>query len=507
MVYKDINPKELKEKFLQELVNIFDINNLDDLEIDIKENGILNPPILSKDGIPIDGLRRILVAINLGMESIKVSISDLEATPDNRIALNNFRELTWKDQRNLFMLLFVMFKKKQGDRSDKQFNRYSEIAIRSKNKFKDSQTLQWLELILNDDKGDFPLSKWIFEFNCDVKSTKEFMDKIKDGSYTELYKQVSKMELSPKAALKIINDSLINFEAKKKEFKIPNSNGIVAEIHHGDPAEKIIEIEKNSVKTLFYTPDRFSIIIEDDDGNYPRVKKQEPKVYGQKIVDPIRPWIDRLKKGASIMVFTQESYHDGFAQQIPSNIINAITMETPLVYKQTLFLSDGELLTEKNSNKHLNDAVTQILWFVKDQKEATELFSQPTFIDTHKRDGVETETYKKCSNYLSSQEISKLILNKGFVVKGEDNINYAALVPLVMSTKEDDLVVDISMKNDIGTIAIMMNRRYIGITPNESSFKNNSQALTNAVKEFSPKTEKNTETKNARKPKKETVSV
>lgn len=490
-----MNPKELKEKFLPELVEIFEINQLEDLMTDIQENDILNPIILSKDGYVIDGMRRTMVADKMDFEKVKVVVTDMEATPENRIALNNSREMTWKDLRNLYILLFTLFGKRQGKRSSKYFDRYDEIAKRTKKRFSDKETLASVEFILTNDIDGFPMSRWLFEEKCDVKSISEFMKAMLVGGHDEIIDKVVQMELSPKDALKIINAKAEVEKEKKREFFIPDSKGNTAVIHHGEPAEILAQIKKESVQTLFYYPDRYVLTVNNKESHYPRTIHQEAKVYGLKTVDPIRPWVDRIPKSGSLYVFTQEYYDDGYSLQIPANIISAITEETGLVYKQTLFVADGELLTDAKASKNLSDSVTQILWFVKDRKEANGVFNPPSFLN--KKEGTigESESYKSCSNFLSEQSISDIIINKGIQFDAKEAPNYAALIPILVATKEDDLIVDISMKSDIGSLALMMNRRFIGISPSETSFDKEAKALNKAVKEFSSKPEAKEESK------------
>lgn len=486
------NPKDLKILIPKELEDIYQCDQIEDLISDIQEYGILNPVTLSKDGIPLDGYRRINAAIELEMDHVPVLQTDLEATPENRAALNQHREKTWLDSRNEYLITFETFGKRQGKKHKqaiKKFDRYEEIRKRMKNRFKDTATIMDVEWILKNDNGNFPMSWWLLEKKCDVKSIKTLMELSQKEDHAEIYDLVRDREKSPKDALKEINSLARNSEAKKREFKIPQSEGVIAEIHLGEPAELLVQVDKESVKALIYTPEKYVSIVNDEESNYPRVKRQEPSVYGQKAVDPIRPWIDRMSKSSSLLVFAQEYYDNGFALQIPTNLIKSITEETGLFFKQILFVADGQLLTDNKSGKNLSDAVTQILWFVKDRIEATEAFNQPSFLNPIEVNGEEVGTYKNCTNFLSVQEIADIVIKKGGEFTTKDAPNYAALIPLLIATKEKDLVVDISMKSDIGTIAVMMNRRFIGISPMESSFDNSAKALIKAIKEFSAETE------------------
>lgn len=483
-----MKPEELKKKFLPELEKIFDITQLDDLKTDVEENDILNPITLSKDGFVIDGMRRIMVAINLGIEKVMVFISELDATPENRIALNNFRQMTWMDKRNLFILLFTTYAKQQGKRLSKYFDRYEEIAKRTKNRFKDKATLANVEFILTNDNEGYPMSRWLFEYNCDVKSIHEFMKLMLVGGHDEIYDRVVQMELSPKDALRLINEVSKKIDAKKREFTIPVSKKLVAEVHHGEPEELLVNIQKESVKALFFEPDSFVITVPNDIEHYPPKVQQKPEVYSQKEATKLLPWRDRIENGGSLFVLSRDFYKDGFSFQIPANLIRSISQETGFEYKQTFYVTNGETLQDDDNTKSgLSDATTQIFWFVKNKKEAIRNgFSNTTFLANagtteNDIDGV----YKSCSNILDNQVISDMIVSKGVKDLKKQGTNYACLIPILAATKEDDLIVDISMKSDIGSVAVLMNRRFIGISNTESFIKNSATALTKAVKEFS----------------------
>ncbi len=78
---------------------------------------MLSPIVVSRNGIPIDGFRRILAAMELGGEEfaeVPVIYADLDATEESRVALNQHREKTWKDKRSDYMVSFKTFGKQQG---------------------------------------------------------------------------------------------------------------------------------------------------------------------------------------------------------------------------------------------------------------------------------------------------------------------------------------------------------------------------------------------------------
>lgn len=493
-------PQELKEMFLPELEKIYDISSLEDLMADIKEYGILNPVLLSFGQYPIDGFRRILAAIELGLEEVPVLITDMDATPENRVALNQHRELTWKDLRNVFLITFKDFGTRQGQRlaDTGKFDRYVEIAKRTKYRFKDPKTLKDVEWILENDTDDFPMSRWLFEKSADVKSVLKFMKTSSTDDHLDIYERVKKMELSPKEAVAEIEMREKKNGGSVKTFSLPKQQTHVAEIHSGEPEDLLVNLEKNSIGVLFYEPEKFVISDEMVNSVGNTVKGQTPAAYAMKAVYPLIPFEDRIKEGHSVIISVNEAYHNGFALRIPENIISTVEKETGLVYKQTLFQSDKQSFTERKSGKNLPDTVTHLLWFVKSKDK--EVFHNPRLLIEDNQGNASGDkplslAYKTCSNHLNSQAISDLIFKeeipkikaeKGNSKKVADQPlkNTAAIIPIYMTTDEGDLVVDLSMKRDVESAAILMNRRFIGIAKSKKAYDAASKKIGVAIDSY-----------------------
>ena len=146
------NPVELEKLIPADLAALYELGDLKDMEAELEANGWLVPGTLSKDGIPLDCYRRIKVAIKLGWIEVPVYISDLEATAENRVALNQGREKTWKDKRTDLVVSFETFGLKQGQRdSVVKYNRYDEIRKRNGCHIKDDKTIREVEWILKND--------------------------------------------------------------------------------------------------------------------------------------------------------------------------------------------------------------------------------------------------------------------------------------------------------------------------------------------------------------------
>lgn len=456
-IYK--NALELKASIPAELLSVYEIETASILE-DIKENGIMTPITLSKDNVALDGYRCLFATIELGtISEVPVRETDLETTVANRVSLNQKREKTWMDKRNELLISFQTFGKKQGEKSAAGYDRYVSIAKRLQYRHKDAKTLRQVEDILKNDTTPYPLSKWLLERNSDVASVKGILERIQKEEFQAITKQVLEMKMSPKDALKKIKDEENLDKVKKTAFKLPDatSNSIVI---FDDAEEEMmlhLQEEKDKAKVYFYQPDNCTFTQKDENGKK-YTNDKELEVYALKTALKIKPYTqNRAKTFTNYFISVQEVYLNGIAQQLPSKVIAAVQKETGLVYKQTLFTPNSDSLTERKASNNLPDSITQILWFVKWEKDRVNTNMFP--IGKVDSDGVSTDIYLQCSNYINNQSLQDFIVNykdKGTIADA------ASVIPIFLTTKENDLVVDISMKGDVAAAATIMNRKFVG---------------------------------------------
>ena len=453
-IYK--NALELKASIPSELLSVYEIETVSILE-DIKENGVMTPITLSKDGIPLDGYRCLFAAIELGIEEVLVRLTDLESTEANRVALNLKRDKTWMDRRNELVISFKTFGKKQGEKSAAGYDRYVSIAKRNHYRHKDPKTLRLVEEILTKDSGEFPLSRWLLDRNSDVASVKSILERIEKEEFPSIIKQVLEMKISPKEALKQIKDEENLGKVKTKAFKLPDATSDSIIIYDDAEAEMLIHLEQEKAKVYFYQPDKCTFTHKDGSGE----KLSNEKVlndYALKAAKKIKPFTEfRANTFTNFFISVQEVYVNGIAQELPTKMIAAIKKETSLVYKQTLFTPNTDSLTDSKPCNNLPDSITQILWFLKWDKDRV----NPNFFPIQNVDsnGVSSEIYLQCSNYINNQSLQDLIVN----YKDKDTVaDAASVIPIFLTTKENDLVVDISMKGDVAAAAAIMNRKFVG---------------------------------------------
>jgi hypothetical protein len=451
------NALELKDSIPSELLSVYEIETAS-LSVDIEENGILTPITLSKDGTPLDGYRCLFAAIELGkIKEVPVRYTELETTVANRVTLNQKREKTWMDRRNELLISFQTFGKKQGEKSETGYDRYASIAKRLQYRHKDAKTLRKVETILTKDTGSFPLSQWLLERNSDVESIKAILERIEKEEFSSITKQVLEMKISPKEALNKIKEEENLSKVKTKAFKLPTATSDSITIYDDAEEEMMIHLEKEQPRVYFYQPDNCTFTQKDDNGQ----KMSNDKVldvYALKTALKIKPYTQkRAITFTNYFISVKEAYVNGIAQQLPSKVIAAVQNETDLVYKQTLFTPNTDSLTNSKAGNNLPDSITQILWFVKWDKNRVNPNLFP--IQNVDSNGVSSDIYLQCSNYINNQSLQDLIVNykdKGSVADA------ASVIPIFLTTKENDLVVDISMKGDAAAAAAIMNRRFVG---------------------------------------------
>ena len=483
MSQKYKNALELKASIPAELLSVYEIETTSILE-DIKENGILTPITLSKDGIPIDGYRCLFAAVELGtITEAPVRETDLEATVANRVTLNLKRDKTWMDRRNELLNSFQTFGKKQGEKTAAGYDRYVSIAQRLQYRHKDSKTLRQVEDILKKDATPFPLSQWLLERNADVTSVKGILERIQKEEFQVITKQVMEMKMSPKDALKTIKNGENQDKVKKTAFKLPEATSDSIVIFEDAEEEMMLHLqeEKDKAKVYFYQPDNCTFTQMDENGKkYTNEKALE--VYALKTAVKVKPYTqNRANTFTNYFISVKEVYLNGIAQQLPSKVIAAVQKETGLVYKQTLFTPNSDSLTERKASNNLPDSITQILWFVKWEKDRVNTNMFP--IGKVDSDGVSTDIYLQCSNYINNQSLQDFIVNykdKGTVADA------ASVIPIFLTTKENDLVVDISMKGDVAAAATIMNRKFVGNAKKNKLVVKASKNVATAIDKYKP---------------------
>jgi hypothetical protein len=293
--------------------------------------------------------------------------------------------------------------------------------------------------------------------------------------------------MNPKAALQQIEYQKRLTDAKSRNFKIPETTENVAQIYDGDPEEALVELEDESVKVIIFEADKYTqtVPVSKKDGDYN--VKQSPETFGTKIGTRLKPFINnRLSKYGSAFVGVQDAYINGFSLEIPYNVIRSIERETGLIYKQTLFLSDSSSFSEKKVSHNLPDNITHLLWFVKSTVDTT--FNNPLVITNQGGGDDESNqslVYQVCSNHLNQQSVSGMILTDKHSKKGsKEKIDPSFIIPIYMTTNEKDLVLDLTMKSDVQSAAVLMNRRFKGVAPSKPVFESVTKHMDEVIKNY-----------------------
>jgi hypothetical protein len=478
MVKINKNLTDLKNLIPPELMSIYQID-IKSIKVDLREKGMLSPIVLSKDGIPIDGYRRLLAAIDLKLEEVPVIQTELEASKENRVTLNQHREKTWMDKRSDYVISFETFCNQQGQKDSlAKYDRYEQIKLRTGCRYKDAKTLRDVEWILTHDVEGFPMAYWLLEKGVEVKYVKAAME-ADINLYADILKQVKDKKLNPKTAIQQIQYKESLKQPIKESFILPDSHQNI-EMHTGQKEDLLLQLKDNEIKTLFYhiepMPAKFSNPDINDETFAGRLD-----AYSTKNAFLIRDFITtRLSKKGSVFITLSEYYDgNGFAQRAAERVIKAVEKETGLIYKQTIYISPNSL-AKKESITKLVDGMEMMLWFVKDRFSVS--YDVPKLLVNEadiKGINKDSYAYKTCSNYLDTEIYQNLIkannLPKGKDFPQEDGSkgafnNPAAFLPIKLTTSPGELVVDLSMRHDVAQISTLLNRRYIGITNDKSVF-------------------------------------
>lgn len=474
------NSEELEKAFLPELETMYEIET-ETLEADIKVNGVINPVILSRDGKLIDGYRRVIAARKVGCRKIPLIISNLDATEENRVILNLQRVKSWRDELTDLLISFMTFGNKKGQKLPNGYNRYEEISKRTNFRLKDTKSLKLVEHILKNDEDDYPFAYWLIERKSDLSSIEKVMEWRQKGEYPEIVEQVIKKEISPKSAVRMVETQIANRNLSGKVFTLPTSNSKNIVLHNGNEEEIMFMLEKEKPKMIYYEPDVCTADFDQSEGSR-RDKNHLVVVYASRLSKSVRPYVaNRLADDGSFFIAVREFYFDGIARQLPSEVVRQVEKETGLFYKQTIFCTSGDGFTKVNKRNNLSDTLVHILWFVKNKETRI----AGNVVQVHKKVEISQNSpliYKQCSNYINQQVVPDVIVNYR---EKDSNVNPASIMPIFFCTKENDLVVDLSMKGSLHTAATIMNRRFIGLSSDDKKVAAGNDEISETMESFS----------------------
>ncbi len=474
-----MNSEELKKLFQPELESIYEIE-VESLESDVRINKVLNPVLLSVDGKLLDGYRRVLAALKCGVGKIPYLQTNLEPTADNRVTLNQHRYKTWKDERSDLLISFETFACKQGQKMQNGYDRYKEIAMRTRFRYKDAKSLKQVEEILKNDKEGYPFAYWLLAKQADLSSLKSIIEMMKKNENSDLVDQVLALKLSPKSAVKMIEDRVKNSSLRDKAFKLPEANSENIIVHSGYEEEIMKMLEKDNATMFYYEPDICTSSFDDDPESRTN-KNHLVSVYAMHIANKVKPYVKtRLQQSGSFFIAVKEYYSNGIAKQLPSEVVYQVEKETELIYKQTLYCTSPDSFRRVRKGNQLPDSITHILWFVKkyDSEIAGSIFP---FRSNSEISFNAPYLYRQCSNYIDQQKIPDVVVN----YKDKDvTVDALAIITVFLTTKENDLIVDLSMKGELSSAATVMNRRFIGLARDFKTVDSSSKKLINALKSY-----------------------
>jgi hypothetical protein len=295
----------------------------------------------------------------------------------------------------------------------------------------------------------------------------------------KILNQVKDKKLNPKTAIQQIQRQESLKQPIEASFILPDSEQKV-EIFNGQKEDLLLQLKDNEIKTLFFHIDPMPSDFEIPDViSETRVSKLD--AYSIKNAFTLRDFTNtRLSKWGNVFISLSEYYDgNGFAKRMAERVIKAVEKETGLIYKQTIYISPNSFANKESITK-LVDGMQMMLWFVKEAGYMG--YSIPKLlINEGDITGINKDSfaYRTCTNYIDTEVYQNLIkannLPKAKDFSKEDGSkgafdNPAAFLPIKLTTKPGELVVDLSMKHDVAQISTMLNRRYIGITNDKAVY-------------------------------------
>ena len=484
------------------------------LETNIGIQGILMYIIVDQCFTIIDGYRRYRAALVNGIKKVMVLVVDEEATLELRINLNIQRAKTANDLVKELLFKISTITKKQGRKKDGVKLTYlDQINDAFGKSWKDESTANKAVHVLENDFGNYQLTKQIISGNTSVEAAYQYVTKTKlidEEKKFSINHRVERGESSPEDANRVVNE-LIRMETETKgTFIIPKKcqslNIDCTEIGEYSQYHKKVDLIFTSV---YYWVQKFYQI-----GEKPQPGNEETKQeYCENIAIMVLSWLATLKDSASVMINVGEVYKNGIAQRIPDLLIEAIEKVTRLVFYERLVWSKDNCRSGGNTeNIRPRNSVEYILWFVVDPKKVK--YKKLTY----KAEGAKpqimrgfghedangkktknvikaTSGYSSIWNHIKEQEIREIITtsvgtnHKIFdVVKSTHPSVMSALLPvcpILMTTEEGELVFDpFSGTNSVGHISQLLNRRTLTTELSSLYFKDGCDNLQNGVEGF-----------------------
>jgi DNA modification methylase len=497
-----------------ELESLYSTQLLSDLVLDIFENGQRVPICINTKFEIIDGYRRVDAITEIGWETVEALIVDCQAIIDERVRQNQYRIKTTQDKIEELKTIFTRYPKKQGQKTvnGKTYDRNELIADATQHRYASPNTVAKLEFIVEHDLKDNFLSKAIIENTSKVDSAYQFLknnlelDKENRYGFTE---KIMKGEISVADANELIQ------QKHNLDLEFAYSFVIPKKIHSYNiectEISKLTEF-KGSVDLILTSPPYWNLRNYEGGAEAQLGQERTKEEYCFNVAEVFSRICSTLKETANVIINVGESYADGVGQGILFLLKEAIEKYTSLKYKETLIWSKSNPKPQSENILRPVNCVEFLLWFVVDPQKAkyrmltypvegkkAEISKGVKDVDSKGKIGIKSiglsKPYGKIWNHIKEQDVANIIhtsVGKNHEVYKIYEGGHPAImspllpvVPILMTTKEGDLVYDpFSGSNVIGRMSQLLNRRTLSTEVSKDYFNIGCRMLKESVQEF-----------------------
>ena len=489
------NIKDLKK--VEVIVKHYAPRELHGLMNSIFNEGLKEKPVINSRDEIVHGLRRIAALAALGFTEVEVVVEDVEANLFEYTARNIHREKSVEDQIKDIQVAIDRFPKKQGKRNNgTPYVRHEEIIKALNNKYKDEETIRYLEYVMKNDLEENMLMKAHLKNNDPLSACVEFLKtnmKVDQEHKYGIIERIKNESVSVKDANKLI----------QKRYHLENNNGtfIIPDKCYAYQMDctKIAEISEclNFADHLFTSIPYFKLRDYDSDLECQVGQEETKEKFAEGISLIFKALEPTLKQSANVQINVGETYVNGLGLDIPNLVKNYILKNTNLVYKETIIwqkINPG-YHREYDEKRPIN-CTEYILWIVVNPLLAK--YNNITFKKDNCHSKIDLpvdKQYRSFWNFIDEQTVYNVLktsVGKNHEIykiyeDGHPALMYKLLplVPILMCTDESDVVFDpFSGASTVGRMAALLNRKALTTEISKLYYSIGLEYLKSGVEQF-----------------------
>ena len=490
--------KRIEEiKMISELKNHYASNSRAAVKSSIENDELKEPVVINTQDELVHGYTRTAVFIELGYEEIEVIVEDVPASLYEYTVRNTQREKTVEDQIKDIQVEIDRFPKKQGKRNNgTPYVRHEEIIKALNNKYKDEETIRYLEYVMKNDLEENMLMKAHLKNNDPLSACVEFLKtnmKVDQENKYGIIERIKNESVSVKDANKLI----------QKRYHLENNNGtfIIPDKCYAFQVDCTMVSEVfdclNMVVLLATSIPYFQLRKYDSELECQVGQEETKEEFSEGISLIFKALEPTLKQSANVMINVGETYKDGLGLDIPNLVKHYILKNTKLVYKETIIwqkINPG-YHREYDEKRPIN-CTEYILWFVVNPLLAK--YNNITFKKDNchsKIDLTVDKQYRSFWNFIEEQTVYNVLktsVGKNHEIykiyeDGHPALMYKLLplVPILMCTDESDVVFDpFSGASTVGRMAALLNRKALTTEISKLYYSIGLEYLKSGVEQF-----------------------